>query len=315
METAMEMISVAKDCGADAVKFQTFITEEGIAKNSQKAQYQKETTGADETQFEMVKKLELRFEDFTLLKKHADSLGIEFMSTPFDLPSIDYLAQLGMQRFKIPSGELVHLQYLRRLAQLHRKYVISTGMCEMDEIKDALEVFYKAGVPKDDIVILHANTQYPTPFEDVNLRAMTGMGIELGLKYGYSDHTPGIEVPVAAAALGACVIEKHFTLDKTMTGPDHSASLEPAELKAMISAVRNIEKALGDGVKKPSPSETPNKAIARKSLFAKRFIKKGELFTYENLTAKRPGTGISPMRIDEFVGKPADRDYQEEEML
>lgn len=315
MDTAIEMIALAKECGADAVKFQTFITSEGIARKSEKAEYQKETTGKSETQYEMVKKLELRFGDFTILKQKCDELGIEFMSTPFDLPSIEYLADLGLERFKIPSGELTHLRYLRKLAGLRRKYIISTGMCDMEEVKAALDVFYTAGVSKDDITILHANTQYPTPYEDVNLKAMISMGDELGLRYGYSDHTPGIEVPAAAAALGACVIEKHFTLDKNMEGPDHSASLNPAELKAMVSAVRNIEKALGDGVKKPSPSETPNKAIARKSLVARRFIKKGELFSYDNLTAKRPGTGVSPMRIDEYVGKPAERDYQEEEML
>uniref|UniRef100_UPI0039E3A558 N-acetylneuraminate synthase family protein n=1 Tax=Seleniivibrio woodruffii TaxID=1078050 RepID=UPI0039E3A558 len=222
---------------------------------------------------------------------------------------------LNMQTYKIPSGEITNLRYLQKLASLNKKYIISTGMSDLTEVREALEVFYKAGVPKEHIIILHANTQYPTPFEDVNLLAMSAMGAELGLCYGYSDHTAGIEVPVAAAALGASVIEKHFTLDRNMEGPDHKASLEPQELAAMVRAVRNIEKALGSAEKKPSPSESGNRPVARKSLVARYAIRKGELFSDENLTAKRPGTGISPMRIDELIGRPAERDYQEDELI
>lgn len=313
--TALEMVHTAKECGADAIKFQTFNAAELVTKSSEKAEYQKAAAGESESQYDMLKKLSLDAEAFETLKKRAGKIGIEFMSTPFDLPSIDCLSGLNMQTYKIPSGEITNLRYLQKLASLNKKYIISTGMSDLTEVREALEVFYKAGVPKEHITILHANTQYPTPFEDVNLLAMPAMGAELGLCYGYSDHTAGIEVPVAAAALGASVIEKHFTLDRNMEGPDHKASLEPQELAAMVRAVRNIEKALGSAEKKPSPSESGNRPVARKSLVARYAIRKGELFSDENLTAKRPGTGISPMRIDELIGRPAERDYQEDELI
>jgi N,N'-diacetyllegionaminate synthase len=315
IEIAKKMIEVAKECGADAIKFQTFKAEKVISRYAPKAEYQKQTTGEIDSQLEMVKKLELSFDDFIALKEYCDKLNIMFLSTPFDFESIDFLNDLGLEIFKIPSGEITNLPYLEKIGKLGKKVILSTGMADLGEIEDALDILTSCGTKKEDITILHCNTEYPTPYEDVNLLAMLTIKEAFKVKVGYSDHTLGIEVPIAAVALGASVIEKHFTLDKNMEGPDHKASLEPHELKAMIDAIRNIEKALGNGIKKPSKSELKNKDIARKSIVAKREIKKGEIFTEDNITVKRPGNGISPMRWYEVLGKVASRDYEEDELI
>lgn len=315
LEIAKKMVEVAKECGADAVKFQTFKAENVVSKFAPKAEYQKLTTSPEETQFDMIKKLELSFEDFKELKDYCDKLGITFLSTPFDFESIEFLDSIGMEIFKIPSGEITNLPYLEKVGKLGKNVILSTGMADLGEIEDALDILIQSGTPRENITVLHCNTEYPTPYEDVNLLAMITIREAFKVKVGYSDHTPGIEIPIAAVALGATVIEKHFTLDKNMPGPDHKASLEPHELKAMITAIRNVEKALGIGIKKPSPSELKNKPIARKSIVAKRDIKKGEIFTPENITVKRPGTGISPMRWYEVLGKQAQRDYKEDELI
>ncbi len=312
---AKKLIDVALDSGSDAVKFQTFKAENLVAVNAPKAEYQKHTTDADESQFEMIKKLEMDVNTHKELLAYAKKRNIMFLSTPFDHDSIELLCDLGLEIFKIPSGEITNLPYLRHIGKLNKKIIISTGMADIGEIEDALDVLIQAGTTKDKITVLHCNTEYPTPYEDVNLTAMVTIGRTFNVKYGYSDHTLGIEVAVAAAALGASVIEKHFTLDKNMDGPDHKASLEPHELKAMIQAIRNIESALGDGIKKPGKSEIPNIVIARKSIIAKKPIKKGEIFTKENLTVKRPGNGISPMRWDEIIGKRARKDYDNDELI
>lgn len=315
IEIAKKMIEVAKECGADAIKFQTFKAEKVISKCAPKAEYQKQTTGEIDSQLEMVKKLELSFDDFIVLKEYCDKLNIMFLSTPFDFESIDFLDDLGLEIFKIPSGEITNLPYLEKIGKLGKKVILSTGMADLGEIEDALDILTSCGTKKEDITILHCNTEYPTPYEDVNLLAMLTIKEALKVKVGYSDHTLGIEIPIAAVALGASVIEKHFTLDKNMEGPDHKASLEPHELKAMIDAIRNIEKSLGDGIKKPSKSELKNKDIARKSIVAKKEIKKGEIFTEDNITVKRPGNGISPMRWYEVLGKVALKDYKEDELI
>jgi N,N'-diacetyllegionaminate synthase len=315
VEIAKRMIEVAKECGADAIKFQTFKAEEVVSKYAPKAEYQKQTTGDIESHLQMLKKLELSFDDFIVLKEYCDKLGIMFLSTPFDFESIDFLNSLGVEIFKIPSGEITNLPYLEKIGKLRKKVILSTGMADLGEIEDALDILISCGTKKENITVLHCNTEYPTPYEDVNLLAMLTIKEAFKVKVGYSDHTLGIEIPIAAVALGASVIEKHFTLDKNMEGPDHKASLEPHELKAMIDAIRNIEKALGNGIKKPSKSELKNKDIARKSIVAKREIKKGEIFTEDNITVKRPGNGISPMRWYEVLGKVAPRDYKEDEII
>lgn len=312
-ELAMKLVDAAKDAGADCVKFQTFVTEEEISKLAEKAEYQKETTDVDETQFDMVKNLELSFEQFRQLKDYCDKKNIRFLSTPFDLLSIQFLDTVDMPFWKIPSGEVTNLPYLLAIAKTKKPVVMSTGMCEMEEIQAAIDILKANGTPR--ITLLHCNTEYPTPYEDVNLRAMETMRERFGVDVGYSDHTPGIEVPIAAAALGAVVIEKHFTLDRNMEGPDHKASLEPEELAAMVSGIRRIEKALGSGEKAASPSEKKNREIARKSIIARRAIKKGETLTEENLTAKRPGDGVSPMRWFEVLGTSAVRDFEEDERI
>ena len=293
----------------DFVKFQTFITENNITRNAEKAEYQKGLTDQDESQFEMIKKLELDRNAHEELMAYCNQKNTQFLSTAFDHDSIDLLAELGIPFYKIPSGEITNLPYLRHIGRMGKPIIMSTGMATLEEVQAAMNVLLEAGVKKDDLTILHCNTEYPTPMEDVNLKAMLTIRNELGVKVGYSDHTLGIEVPVAAVALGASVIEKHFTLDRTLPGPDHAASLEPEELNAMVAAIRNIEKAMGDGVKKPSPSEAKNIPIARKSIVAKKCINKGEIFSEENLTVKRPGTGISPMQWDEVLGMTADKDY------
>lgn len=315
LELAKELIDVAVEANVDAVKFQTFKTELCIVKDTEKAQYQKEATGETESQYDMVKKLELDVDAHHELIAYCQSKNIMFLSTPFDHESIDLLNDLGLEIFKIPSGEITNLPYLRHIGKLKKKVILSTGMANIGEIEDALDILMEAGTKQDNITVLHANTMYPTPVEDVNLKAMVTIGKTFDIKYGYSDHTLGIEVDIAAVAMGACVIEKHFTLDKKMDGPDHKASLEPDELIAMTKAIRNIELALGSSVKKPSPSEQPNIAIARKSIVAKRAIKSGEVFDEDNLIVKRPGNGISPMQWDLVVGTKAQKDYIEDELI
>ena len=312
---AKKLIDVASDAGADAVKFQTFKAETLLSKSAQKANYQKETTGASESQFEMLKKLELDVTTHKELINYSKTKNIMFLSTPFDLESIQLLDELGLKIFKIPSGEITNLPYLRAIAKLNKKVVLSTGMATMQEVHDAFEVLVQNGTKKENITILHANTMYPTPMEDVNLNAMLTLQKELNVEVGYSDHTLGIEVPTAAVAMGASCIEKHFTLSRDMEGPDHKASLEPEELHAMLKAIRNIERALGSFEKKPSPSETPNIPIARKSIVAVKNIQKGEVFTQENLSVKRPAGGLNPMRWDEVLGTVAKKAYVIDEPL
>jgi N,N'-diacetyllegionaminate synthase len=315
IELAKKMIDLASDAQADAIKFQTFKAEKLVSKNAQKAEYQKKTTDSSESQFDMIKKLELNQDVHKELMSYCKDKNIMFLSTPFDTDSIDLLNELGLEIFKIPSGEITNFPYLRHIGRLNKKIILSTGMSDIGEIEDALDVLMNAGTQKENITVLHANTEYPTPMRDVNLHAMVTIGKTFDVEFGYSDHTLGIEVDIAAVAMGAKVIEKHFTLDKTMDGPDHKASLEPDELNAMVLAIRNIEKALGDGIKKPSVSEKPNMKIARKSIVASRSIRQGEVFTESNLTTKRPGNGISPMRWDEIIGTIASKDYEMDELL
>ena len=313
LDLAYKMVDVAKNAGADIIKFQTAKPELVISRFAEKAEYQKRATGDDESQLEMCKRIHLKYEDYIPLKAYCEEVGIKFLSTPFDLDSIQFLDQLESDMWKIPSGEITNYPYLVKIAKTHKPVIMSTGMSTKDEIQRAVSVLNNEGTP--DISLLHCNTQYPTPMEDVNLRAMLTLKKEFGVPVGYSDHTQGIEVPIAAVAMGAEIIEKHFTLDKNLPGPDHKASLEPDELRSMIAGIRNIEKALGSCEKKVTDSERENAAIARKSIMASRPIKKGEVFTEENLTAKRPGTGISPMRWNEVIGKVSDKDYHEDEMI
>ena len=312
---AVEMVHAAKRAGADYVKFQTAVPELVISSVAPKAEYQKETTGEGESQLDMCRKIHLRLEDYAPLKALCDEVGIGFMSTPFDLVSIDCLDALKMDYWKIPSGEITNLPYLRKIGAKGERVILSTGMSELYEIEAALDVLEKAGTVREKVILLHCNTQYPTPMEDVNLRAMDSLR-SLGVGgVGYSDHTVGIEVPVAAVALGATVIEKHFTLDKALPGPDHKASLEPGELAAMVSAIRNIEQALGTGEKHVSPSERANMEVARKSIVASRDIEAGEVFTVENIAVKRPGNGVSPMLWDSVIGKQSPRDFRADELI
>lgn len=310
---ALQLVDKAVEAGADCVKFQTFVTENVISKFAKKADYQKETTGEEESQYEMVKKLELSFEQFRSIQRYCREKKIMFLSTPFDLDSIDFLEEIDIPFWKIPSGEITNLPYLEKVGKTGKDVILSTGMCTMDEIESALSVLRECGAGK--ITLLHCNTEYPTPFEDVNLQAMCTMAEAFQIPVGYSDHTTGIEVPVAAVALGASVIEKHFTLDKKMEGPDHQASLEPAELKQMVDSIRNIEKAMGSSEKKPSPSESKNINIARKSIVARCGIKQGEILTEGNLSIKRPGDGISPMHWYDILGTTAVKDFEEDELI
>lgn len=314
-EMAKQLALKAKEAGADYVKFQTGIPENVISRYADMAEYQKANIGHSESQLDMVRKIMLDKNAFAPLKKYCDEIGIKFISTPFDLVSIDILIPLEMDFWKIPSGEITNYPYLKKIAQLRKPVVMSTGMSEMDEIESAINVLCSNGLTKDQITLLHCNTEYPTPMQDVNLRAMEQMRERFGVAVGYSDHTKGIEVPIAAVAMGAEVVEKHFTLDKTLPGPDHKASLEPNELKQMVDAIRNIEQALGDGEKHVSNSERKNIAIARKSIIAARDIRKGETLTEENLTTKRPGNGISPMRWEEVIGTCAIRDFKVDELI
>jgi len=315
LNLAKKLIDVAVEAGADAVKFQTFKAEEVISEVAPMAEYQKKNVGKEKSQIEMVKELELSFDDFKELKDYCDEKGIMFLSTPFDVESARFLKELNLEIFKIPSGEITNYLLLKEIGSYRKKVILSTGMADLGEIEDALDVLIESGTKREDITVLHCNTEYPTPIEDVNLKAMLTIKEAFKVNVGYSDHTLGIEVPIAAVAIGAKVIEKHFTLDRTLPGPDHKASLEPDELKAMVKAIRNIEVALGNGIKRPSKSEAKNKVVARKSIVAKRDIKKGEKFTEENITVKRPGNGISPMRWDEIIGKVANRDYKEDELI
>ncbi len=315
IELAKQLIAAAKAAGADIVKFQTFKTAKLVTKTAEKASYQKGTTDADESQYAMIRKLELSRADHEVLIEECRRQGIGFFSTAFDTDSFDMLVDMGLDQVKIPSGELTNLPLLRYMTRLGMPVMVSTGMATMGEIEAALSVIEQAGTPRHLITVLHCTTEYPAPMADVNLRAMLSIKTALGVEVGYSDHTKGIEIPVAAVALGARVIEKHFTLDRTMPGPDHQASLEPYELKAMVDAIRNVEIALGDGVKRPSASELKNKSIARKSLVAIRAIKAGEIFNADNIGTKRPGTGISPMRWDEVIGQVARRNFAADELI
>jgi len=315
LELAKKMVDVAKECKVDAIKFQTFTGEKVISKFAPKAEYQKQTTGKEESQLEMVKKLELDEKSHQELLQYCKNQEVMFLSTPFDLDSVDLLNNLGLEIFKIPSGEITNLPYLRKIAKLNKKIIMSTGMAKLGEIENAVDILVKGGTLREKITLLHCNTEYPTPYQDVNLKAMLTIGEALKLNIGYSDHTLGIEIPVAAVAMGATVIEKHFTLDKNMEGPDHKASLNPEELKNMVVAIRNVEAAMGSGLKTPSPSESKNMVIARKSIIAACNIKKGDVFSEETLTVKRPGNGISPLLWDEVIGKVAIRDFNEDELI
>lgn len=311
-ELACKLVDAAKASGADCIKFQTFRSENVVSQSAQKAAYQKATTG-EGSQADMLKKLELSYDDFLRLKTYCDNTGICFLSTPFDFDSIEFLNSIDMPFWKIPSGEVNNLPYLISLAKTGKPVVMSTGMCEIKEIEDAITILKENGTK--EIRLLHCNTEYPTPYEDVNLKAIQTMRNYFGVEVGYSDHTKGAEVAIAAVALGATIIEKHFTLDHNMEGPDHKASLEPKEFATMVSSIRHVSKAMGSGEKKPSSSEKKNIPIARKSIVAKKRIKAGEQFSEQNITVKRPGTGISPMRWFDVIGKTAKRDFNEDELI
>lgn len=315
IELAKKLIDAAVEANADAVKFQTFKAESLVSKHAEKADYQKQTTDMQETQFEMIKKLELDVSTHKELMEYCKKKNILFLSTPFDHDSIELLNNLQLGIFKIPSGEVTNLPYLKHIGSLKKQVILSTGMANLNEVESAINILIAAGTDRENITVLHANTEYPTPMEDVNLKAMLTIGDAFNVAIGYSDHTLGIEVDIAAVAMGATVIEKHFTLDKTMDGPDHKASLEPSELASMVRSIRNIEKALGNGVKRPSKSEAKNIAIARKSIVAKVAIKKNERLTAENITTKRPGTGISPMLWDDVIGQIAQKNYKADDLI
>lgn len=309
------MIDAAAAAGADFVKFQTFNANRQVTRSAKKAEYQTQTTDSTESQHEMLRRLELTEAMHRKLIAHCATRNIGFFSTGFDIESVDLLVSLGQDHFKIPSGEITNLPYLRHIGSLGKAVILSTGMATLGEIEAAIGALEQAGTPRDKLTVMHCTTEYPAPMSEVNLRAMQSIQAAFGVAVGYSDHTRGIEVPIAAVAMGATVIEKHFTLDRELTGPDHQASLEPAELSAMVAAIRNVETALGDGIKRLSQSESRNKLVVRKSLVASRVIKAGEIFTVDNLTTKRPGTGISPMRWDEVIGGVVGRDYSEDELI
>lgn len=317
IELAKKLVEKAKEAGVDYIKFQTFKASKLVTKAAKQAEYQQKNIGKEgDSQYQMLKKLELSPKEHEVLIDYCHQLGIKFFSTAFDFDSIDYLHSLNLGLWKIPSGEVTNYPFLKRIAAFNEPTILSTGMCDMEDVRAAVNALYKNGLSKENLILLHCNTEYPTPFEDVNLKAMDALRNEFGVEVGYSDHTKGIEVPIAAVALGATVIEKHFTLDRNMEGPDHKASLEPDELKAMVSAIRNIEKAVGgDGTKHVSESEKKNIAIARKSIVAACDIKAGEVFTEDNLTVKRPGNGVSPMRWEEVVGTKAKRDFAEDDLI
>jgi N,N'-diacetyllegionaminate synthase len=315
MELAKQLIDVAAEAGADFVKFQTFKADRLATRTAKKADYQNESTDIKESQYEMLERLELTLDMHKELIAHCAMRNIRFFSTGFDVESLDMLASLGLDSFKVPSGEITNLPYLRHVGLISKSVILSTGMANMGEIEAAIEVLEQAGVVRTNITVLHCTTEYPTPMREVNLRAMQSIQKAFGVAVGYSDHTVGIEVAIAAVAMGASVIEKHFTIDRNLAGPDHKASLEPNELKSMVTSIRNIEFALGDGVKRITPSEAKNKPIARKSLVAKCAISRGDVFTAENLAVKRPGSGVSPMRWDEVIGRIASSDYSADDLI
>ena len=315
IDIAKKLVDVAAESGADIVKFQTFKSENCVSRNAQKAEYQLQTTNKQESQLDMIKKLELDLETHNILISYCKQKNIEFLSTPFDVESVDLLHNLGLKIFKIPSGEITNLPYLRRIGKYNKQVILSTGMANLGEIESAIAVLVDSGTKRENITLLQCNTEYPTPFADVNLKAMKSLKKAFRLPVGYSDHTPGIAIPLAAVGMGAKVIEKHFTLDKNMEGPDHKASLEPCELKAMVQGIREIELALGDGIKQTSASEAKNKPIARKSIVANCAIKKGEILSESNLYTKRPAGGISPMEWDKVIGTKAVRDFEPDEMI
>ena len=315
LQLAKQLIDVAAEAGADLVKFQTFNADRQVTRTARKADYQAQITSRDESQHEMLRRLELTADMHKALIEHCASRGMGFFSTGFDLESVDLLRSLGQDHFKIPSGEITNLPYLRHVGQFGKAIIISTGMATLGEIEAAIDALETAGTPRSRMTVLHCTTEYPTPMNEVNLRAMQSIQSALGVAVGYSDHTKGIEVAVAAVAMGATVIEKHFTLDRSLPGPDHQASLEPGELRAMVAAIRNIEMALGDGVKRLTPSEAKNKPVARKSIVARQAIKAGAIYSEQNTTTKRPGTGISPMRWDEVMGRAAPRDFAADELI
>lgn len=313
LETAKKMVNAAREAGADAIKFQTFKAENIVTKNASRAEYQVKNTGEDASQYSMLKELELSYDDFRELKAYCDDSGIEFLSTPFDLESIDFLQELGIRFLKIPSGEITNFPYLRKIGQTGMPVIMSTGMSTLEEVGEAIRVLREYG--SNEISLLHCTTEYPAPLDSVNLRAMQTMAEAFNLPVGYSDHTSGIAVSVAAVAMGAVIIEKHFTLDRNMEGPDHKASLEPDELKAMVQSIRDVEMAMGTGEKGLSYSELKNVSVVRKSIVAKRAIRKGMLFSEDNLSVKRPGTGVNPMQWNKVIGLCAKRDYEEDEMI
>ena len=315
LKTAKKMVDAAVKAGCDAVKFQTFKAGRLACTGTPKAAYQKRSTGRSGSQYDMLKELELSPEAHKILKDYCGKKGIEFISTPYDTESVSFLGKLGVETIKIASGEITNYPYLRKVGGLDKRVILSTGMSDIGEVKQAVKVLTGSGTKKGRITVLQCNNEYPTPFRDANILAMLTLGKALKLNAGYSDHTPGIEVPIAAVALGATVIEKHFTLNRKMKGPDHKASLEPGELAAMVKAIRNIEKALGDGKKRPSPSEIKNMAVVRKSIVAARRITKGEMFTLENLTVKRPGKGMSPMEWNKVIGRKAKRNFKQDELI
>lgn len=316
LDIAKKLVDAAVEAGVDIIKFQTFKADRLVSKDVKKAEYQKRNIGdGDDSQYQMLKMLELSDENHKELISYCNAKNIQFWSTAFDLGSIDFLHSLGLRLWKIPSGEITNYPFIKKIALFHEPVIMSTGMCEETDIQNAMDVLLKNGLSKEKITILHCNTQYPTPMKDVNLKAMLTIKKDFGTIVGYSDHTKGIEVPIAAVALGAQVIEKHFTLDRNMHGPDHKASLEPNELKAMVDAIRNIEQALGTGQKTVSESERANIVVARKSIVAKVSIKKGDVLTDDNLIVKRPGTGISPMQWKKVVGTRAIKDYQPDELI
>lgn len=313
LEIAKKMVDAAGEAGADAIKFQTFKAENIVTKNALRAEYQVKNTGEDTSQYSMLKKLELSYDDFRELKAYCDDSGIEFLSTPFDVESIDFLQELGIRFLKIPSGEITNFPYLRKIGQTGMPVIMSTGMSTLEEVGEAIRVL--RGYGSNEISLLHCTTEYPAPLDSVNLRAMQAMAEAFNLPVGYSDHTSGIAVSVAAVAMGAVIIEKHFTLDRNMEGPDHKASLEPDELKAMVQSIRDVEMAMGTGEKGLSYSELKNVSVVRKSIVAKRAIRKGMLFSEDNLSVKRPGTGVNPMQWNKVIGLCAKRDYEEDEMI
>ena len=315
VETAMQLVDAAAGAGADAVKFQTFKAETLVNLSTPKAAYQKAATSTGESQFSMLKRLELSYDDFVRLYDHCGRRNIEFISTAFDLESVEFLHNLGVQTWKIPSGEVTNLPLIRKIGGYKQPVIVSTGMCSLGDVEACLDILLAAGVRKKQITLLHCTTEYPTPVAEVNLSAMSTMTDAFKVSTGYSDHTPGIEISIAAAAMGAVVIEKHFTLDKNFPGPDHKASIDPGELSEMVRCIRNVTLAMGDGVKRMREAEAKNREVVRKSIVASRLIKKGEIFTEENLTVKRPGSGLSPLNWDKIIGKEATRRYEAEEEI